>query len=289
VHGNYIIEVGYTGSRSIDQVNQLQANPGVLTTAQAATVVATGNPNSIPSVQQRRVFPQFGSRVLIDTTAQATYNAGFVSVNRRLSRSLQFGVAYTFSKLLSNNDESLGVNAITGGSPQVPQDFFNIPAEKSLSAFDRTHRFVANHIYEAPTPGFAKNNRALKQMFSHWEISGITTRQSSQPFSILTGVDSNGNGAAGDRPNFNSAGQIILDPVTRNLRTFTTSGTPFFVPRGTKGLPLNFSLGNGSLGRNTYRAPGFLRYRLQSFKAPQVQRGARVHPPHRFLECFQSG
>jgi hypothetical protein len=257
VHGNYIIEVGYTGSRSIDQVNQLQANPGILTAAQAATVAATGNPNSIPTVQQRRVLPQFGSRVLIDTTAQATYNAGFVSVNRRLSRGLQFGVAYTFSKLLSNNDESLGVNAITGGSPQVPQDFFNIGAEKSLSAFDRRHRLVANYIYEAPTPGFAKNNRALKQMFGHWEISGITTRQSGQPFSILTGVDSNGNGAAGDRPNFDPAGQIILDPVTQNFRTFTTSGTPFFVPRGSNGLPLNFSLGNGTLGRNTYRAPGF--------------------------------
>ena len=257
VHGNYIIEVGYTGSRSIDQVNQLQANPGILTAAQAATVAATGNPNSIPTVQQRRVFPQFGSRVLIDTTAQATYNAGFVSVNRRLSRGLQFGVAYTFSKLLSNNDESLGVNAITGGSPQVPQDFFNIGAEKSLSAFDRRHRFVANYIYEAPTPGFARNNRVLKQMFGHWEISGITTRQSGQPFSILTGVDSNGNGAAGDRPNFNPAGQIILDPVTHNFRTFTTSGTPFFVPSGSNGLPLNFSLGNGTLGRNTYRAPGF--------------------------------
>src|SRR6266404_3698650 len=257
VHGNYIIEVGYTGSRSIDQVNQLQANPGILTAAQAATVAATGNPNSIPTVQQRRLFPQFGSRVLIDTTAQATYNAGFVSVNRRLSRGLQFGIAYTFSKLLSNNDESLGVGAITGGSPQVPQDFFNLGAEKSLSAFDRTHRFVANYIYETPTPGFAKNNRVLKQMLGHWEISGITSRQSGQPFSILTGVDSNGNGAAGDRPNFNPAGQIILDPVTHNFRTFTTSGTPFFVPRGSNGLPLNFSLGNGSLGRNTYRAPGF--------------------------------
>ncbi|MDX6528771.1 MAG: hypothetical protein QOH41_1061 [Blastocatellia bacterium] len=257
VHGNYIIEVGYTGSRSTNQVNQLQANPGILTAAQAATVAATGNPNSIPTVQQRRVFPQFGSRVLIDTTAQATYNAGFISVNRRLSRGLQFGVAYTFSKLLSNNDESLGVGAITGGSPQVPQDFFNLGAEKSLSAFDRTHRFVANYIYEPPTPGFAKNNRVLKQMFGHWEISGITSRQSGQPFSILTGVDSNGNGAAGDRPNFNPAGQIILDPSTHNFRTFTTSGTPFFVPLGSNGLPLNFSLGNGSLGRNTYRAPGF--------------------------------
>jgi len=105
-------------------------------------------------------------------------------------------------------------------------------------------------------PGFAKGNGALSRIFGGWEISGITTRQSGQPFSIVTGVDSNGNGSGGDRPNFNPAGQLIFDPTTHNLRTFTTSGNPFFVPRGTSGLPLAFSLGNGSIGRNTYRGPG---------------------------------
>src|SRR5882724_1859264 len=253
VHRSYVIEVGYTGSRSINQINQLQANPAILTAAQAATAAAGG---AIPSVQARRIFPQFGGRVLIATSAQATYNAGFVTVSKRISHGLQFGIAYTYGKLMSNNDESLGVGSITTGSPQIPQDFSNIGAEKSLSAFDRKHRFVANYIYEVPTPGFAKNNGALKRIFGSWEISGITSRQSGQPFSIVTGVDSNGNGSGGDRPNFNPSGQVILDPTTGNFRTFTTSGTPFFVPRGSNGLPLNFSLGNGSLGRNTYRAPG---------------------------------
>ncbi len=283
---NYIVEAGYTGSRSIDQINQLQTNPAILTPAQAATVAATGNPNSIPTVQQRRLFPQFGSRVSIATTAQATYNAGFVSVNRRLSRGLQFGVAYTYSKLLSNNDESLGVGAITNGSPQVPQDFLNIPAEKSLSAFDRTHRFVANYIYEAPIIWFAKNNGLLRRTFGGWEISGIVTRQSGQPFSILTGVDSNGNGAGGDRPNFNPAGRIILDPVTNNFRSFTTSGTPFFVPLGSNGLPLNFSLGNGSLGRNTYRAPGFYNTDLSLSKRIKVDEVRQFIVRADFLNAF---
>jgi len=54
-------------------------------------------------------------------------------------------------------------------------------------------------IHEAPTIWFAKNNGLLRRTFGGWEISGIVTRQSGQPFSILTGVDSNGNGAGGDR------------------------------------------------------------------------------------------
>jgi outer membrane receptor protein involved in Fe transport len=258
---SYVLEVGYTGSAPRSQVNQLQGNNAVLTEAQAATVRSTGDPLSIPTVQQRREFPQFGSRVLIATTAKANYNAGFVSFNRRLGGggilgNLQLGVSYTFSKLMSNNDESLGVADITTGSPQVPQDFRNIGAEWSVSAFDRTHRFVTNYLFEAPTPGFAKGN-GLRFVFGGWQISGITSGTSGQPFSIVTGVDTNGNGAGGDRPNVNPDAPLIPDPVTGNLRTFTAPGR-FIVPRNSAGAILTFSMaGGGNLGRNTLRAPGY--------------------------------
>ncbi len=259
---NYILELGYTGSTSRHQVNQLQANNATLTSAQAATVIATNNQLSIPTVQQRRDSPQFGSRVLIASAARANYNAGFVSFNKRLGgegtlHNMQFGVAYTFSKLMSDNDESLGVGAITAGSPQVPQDFKNYAAERSISVFDRTHRFVTNYLWEFPTPGFAKNNGVLKRVFGGWQISGVSSGTSGQPFSILTGVDTNGNGAGGDRPNVNPSAPLVLDPVTNSLRTFTAPGR-FLVPRNsTTGAILLFSMpdGGGNLGKNTLRAP----------------------------------
>jgi outer membrane receptor protein involved in Fe transport len=258
---SYVLEVGYTGSLSRNQINQLQANNASLTEAQAATVRLTGNPLSIPSVQARREFPQFGPRVIIGSSAKANYNAGFASFNRKLGgegflSNLQLGVAYTFGRLMSDNDESLGVGAITAGSPQVPQDFKNYAGEWSISVFDRTHRFVANYLYEVPTPGFAKSNGFLKRVFGGWQISGITSGTSGQPFSILTGVDTNGNGAAGDRPNVNPGAPLVLDPVTGNMRTFTAPGR-FLVPRNAAGNILTFSMANGggNLGKNTLRAP----------------------------------
>ena len=72
------MEVGYTGSRSYHGINQAQANPSTLTDAQAAAVVAAGTPNAIPSTQARRLFPQYGSRVLIASDAIGNYNAGYV-------------------------------------------------------------------------------------------------------------------------------------------------------------------------------------------------------------------
>src|SRR5262245_18823305 len=282
MYRDFVIEVGYTGSRGINGINQLQANPAILTADQAATVRSKiGIPNvdptlAIQSVQDRRLFPQFGSRVLIATTAQSSYNAGFLSVNKRMSHGLQFGLAYTFSKNISNNDESLGVGAITNGSPQVPQDFSDYRSEKSVSAFDRTHRFVVNYIYEIP---WFKSSWAqapvIKQVFSCWQFSGVTAFQSGQPFTILTGVDSNGNGAGGDRAIFNPAGAFTKDPLTGNLRTFTTSKVNgmFLVPLGNNGLPVAFSLGNGNLGKNTLRAPSFWNNDLSLQKRIRILEG----------------
>lgn len=275
---DYVLEIGYSGSTSRNQINQLNANPAILTPAQAAQVRLIGATNTtaqaqtvaqtaIPTVQQRRQSPQFGNRVLIASTAKANYNAGFISFNRRMGgegflRNLQLGVHYTFSKLMSDNDESLGVADITAGSPQVPQDFNRYDLEWAVSAFDRTHRFAANYVWEFPTPAFAENNGFLKRVFGGWQISGVTTGTSGQPFSIVTGVDTNGNGAGGDRPDVNPEAALIPDPVTGNLRTFTAPGR-YFVPRvgaqsSAAGTILLFSMPNGgSLGRNTLRAPAF--------------------------------
>lgn len=289
---DYVLEFGYSGSRSINQINQLEANPATLTEAQAAEVIRTRNQNAIPSAQNRRLDPTIGSRALIATTAQATYNAGLVSLNKRLGndgllRNLQFGVAYTFSKLLSDNDESLGVTTITAFSPQVPQDFFDIRLEKSLSAFDRPHRFVANYLFEVPTPGFARDNAFLRQVFGGFQVSGITERQSGQPFTIRVGVDANGNGSAGgDRPNLNLEGRFIPDPVTGNLRTFTQENY-FIVPRGTNGLPLANSLPRGgNLGRNTFRGPGFHNTNLSVQKRFTIDERRRLIVRADFLNAF---
>jgi hypothetical protein len=282
----FVLEVGYTGSRSIDQINQLQNNPATLSDAQIATVLASRNPNSIPSAQARRLFPQFGQRVLIAANAQATYNAGFVSLKKRFTNGLSFDVAYTFSKLMSNNDESLGVGAITTGSPQIPQDFFNYGAEKSLSAFNRTHRFVTNFLYEIPVPGFIESNGFANTILGGFQFSGIVAYQSGQPFSIVTGVDSNGNGQGADRPNFVPGGAFTADPVTGDLRTFTSPlvGGRYFVPLtgagGLSGTPLANSLGNGNLGKNTLTAPGFWNADLSVLKRFRLPWGGETR--HQF-------
>jgi hypothetical protein len=259
-----VVEVGYSGSRSKYGIGQGQANPAVLTPAQIATVQATRSALSIPAVQARRVFPQYGSRILIKADAESEYNAVYFSVNRRFSRGLQMGASYTYSALYSDGDESLALG-FTASSPQVPQDYNDMAAEWSRSAFDRPHRLVVNWIYDVPwfQGGWAQN-AIVRTVFGGWQFSGIAQFQSGRPFTILTGVDSNGNGAGGDRPNLGS-GRLVPDPVTGNFRTFTNEGA-YVAFLGTNNLPLQNALGNGNAPRNNLRGPGFANWDLSLAK-----------------------
>ena len=163
-----------------------------------------------------------------------------------MSHRNQAGVSYTLSRLRSNNDESLGVGDITASAPQIPQDYFDLSSEYGLSVFDRTHRVVLNWIWEIPGPksGF------LKHAIGGWQVSGVSSYQSGQPFTILTGQDTNGNGGGGDRPNLTGSGSFVWDA---EHKTFTNNGF-YTVPRGSNGAVLPFSLGNGNGQKTIHRA-----------------------------------
>ncbi len=279
VAGTNIFEVGYSGTHSYFGIRQGQANPGILTDAQAAAVRAANSPNAIPTLQARRAFPAFGSRVLIESTAVGSYNAVFVKYDRKLSKGLTAGANYTFSSNLSDNDESLGVGAITTSSPQVPQDFRNYRPEYSRSVFDRPHRASLFWNYEAPW--FKTGNGLVRRTLGGWNVSGAWDAQSGQPFTILTGVDTYGTGSSAARPDLNAKGIMTADPVSGDLRTFTLplDGTGRVVTplSSSTGLPLaNSQVAFGNLGRNTFRGPIFQNLSLSFMKRIAVTEAVRV-------------
>jgi len=254
--GHYVFEAGYSGSRGYHGINQIEANPAILTGAQAATVIAGG---TIPGAQSRRLHPEFGSRVQLpaalgpggnDVEARSTYNAVFVSAGRRLINGIQMNASYTFSRWMSNNDASLGEGG-TDGSSQRPQSMFDYEAEWSRSQFDRPHRLAASYLWEIPGP----RQGILGQAFGGWQLSGVTQAQSGRPFTIVTGVDSNGDTNNGsDRPSINPSGSFAWD---EQRRTFTNNGY-YVTSLGSNNLPLaNTQPDGGNAPRNSERGPGY--------------------------------
>ena len=93
--------------------------------------------------------------------------------------------------------------------------------------------------------------RASRHILGGWQFSGITAFQSGRPFTIGTGVDSNGDGNTGsDRPNLGS-GVVTWDD---EHKTFTNNGY-VTAPLGTNNLPLANCLGDGSARAATPSAP----------------------------------
>ncbi|MCS7044121.1 MAG: TonB-dependent receptor [Bryobacteraceae bacterium] len=103
----------------------------------------------------------------------SNYNSLQLSANRRFTRGLQFGVAYTWSKTLGVADTDT-----TGVSPYFPLRARNY----GPLGFDRRHVFVANYIWDVPKLGRRLNNRYLGWVTDNWQISGITSFITGAPF-----------------------------------------------------------------------------------------------------------
>jgi Carboxypeptidase regulatory-like domain len=252
---NHVVEVGYSGNHSYHVLRQTDRNWSVLTEEQAARVIATGDQNSIPKAQLRRLNPSWGGRVFLETTDSHSYNAGYVKFDRRMARGLLLGANYTWSA-------SLGYGS---GGLFRPVDPNNHARDYSRTGMDRPHRIALHYVWIMPG----------RHILGGLRFSGMSQWQSGPPFSVTTGVDSNGDGWQGglaghDRPNYNPGGHIQLDPVTGNWRTFTTpldgSGL-FLTPLRADGTPLPYSMPfGGNLGRNTFRGPGLSLWDLSLMK-----------------------
>jgi hypothetical protein len=304
---NFIVEVGYSGNRSYHLLRQGQANPGILTQAKADAVIAGCTATNLTSCQDPAGFPtsparqdpSLGSRTLLEATGQATYNAGYVQVDKRLSHGLQFGANYTWSSNISDSEEVFADSTATDGgiaasSPQVPQNYLNRGAEKARSVFDRPHRFTVHESYAIPF--FSGAAKFLQLAFADWQVSGFTELQSGQPFTITVGADTLGSGTAvPGRPDFNPGGIMTADPVTGNFRTFvipldgtgivtaphvtnTTTGAVTFLK--------NSMPAGGTLGRNTFRGPGYSNTNVSLMKRFKLPKETTLEVRGDFLNFF---
>jgi hypothetical protein len=212
--------------------------------------------------------------LLLESKGYSNYHGAQFSLTKRLSRGLQFNVAYTFSKSIDVMSSDPGSTA-GSGKPDVPNSGFiaqsdarNIDNNRGLSDFDRTHRFSTNFVYEIPSFGW--NNAIAKG----WSVSGFFQAQSGTPFTVFASEPEIASatqyadvtrGSGGlyrlgfGRPNINcTAEQAIGGYTTDNVVAFDRSC--FSSARG--------SFGN--LGRNTFRGPSQKRFDLSIVKNTKI-------------------
>ena len=167
--GSLRVEIGYVARRALHnqrkrninqlQIGDVQNNPGV-------------NPNFL------RPYQGYGIIGISENSGKSMYNGLQMSVERRFSKGIQFGVAYTLSR--TNDDAS----SLT----EVLPNAFDGRGYYGISDNDRPHVLIVNYIYEIPF--FNKSTRKVtKSLLGGWELSGVNQWQSGGPFSVREGVD----------------------------------------------------------------------------------------------------
>jgi hypothetical protein len=164
-------------------------------------------------------------------------------VEKRFSGGLYFWFV-AWSKAIGNQSNGTDTASASG---QYPQDSRNAGADRGLSSFDRSQRFVGSVVWAIPMGRGKTFGSALpaaaNSLVGGWQLSGIFVAQTGAPFSILMScadVNAQGNNC---RPNRLASGELPAGGGSIG-KWFDTAA--FAVP-----FPQAF----GNAGRNILRGP----------------------------------
>jgi hypothetical protein len=153
---------------------------------------------------------------------------------------------------------------ITGGSTTIiqepPQDPRNPGADKGPSIFDIPQAFSASLFQTLPFDRMNFLRPLGRKATSGWQIIGIATLAGGLPFSVYSGIQQTGLGEDGaDRPD--QVGRPIFSTRRRIREDYFGLGAAnpsfFSIPIGLgDGTGPNYGR-LGTLGRDTFRGPGF--------------------------------
>jgi hypothetical protein len=138
----------------------------------------TTNPDQVPANthgfdQASAPYPLWYSLVNVENQARSNYESFTVSLNKRLSKGLQFLASYNHAKNLSNaggwSPGTFSTSGFAGEGGGQTTDYYHPNIDYGHVAFTRNHRFIANFLYETSSHS---SNALVNQVLGGWEIAG---------------------------------------------------------------------------------------------------------------------
>ncbi len=192
----------------------------------------------------------------LSNDGNTSYNGLDVSLKRRFTNDLSFGISYTWSHNISDFNVPINGN-------YTPQNAYDLAAERSDSTLDVRRRFVSNALWVLPVgKGHALlNHGPASQVLGGWQLNGIFTLQTGNPFTIEAPNESD------TGSNHDSRANCDANPfagASSNPRDYVSTGSGFFINPASFSIP---AFGHfGSCAPYSVHGPGLQNLDLSLFK-----------------------
>lgn len=187
------------------------------------------------------------------TIGNQDYEGLQMQMRKRLSSGLEYTVAYTYSKCMTNNMGYYGQGGQSAQSNWYYQNIYDAAAEWGPCDYDAAHNFVTNAVYDLP---FGRGrtygsgiNKALDAVAGGWEVAGILSLHTGFPLTIGAS-DASNTGSRGSRADCIAPPDVF---GSQNAAPSIGNGYQWFNP-ASYAQPVNGTF--GSCGVGTVRGPG---------------------------------
>lgn len=259
LNSNYSLSVGYIGTHGQNLLRFETPNLGssitVAPTSLQTIPIPIPNGQLFIPISSGRVFnpnrpeSDLGAVNLFSTTASSVYNSLQTQLLGRFVNRLNFQLSYTFSKV---EDDVSDVFDLAGASA-LPQNSFDLKAERAPANFDVRHRLGYNVIYDVSQ--LSDNGGFLKWLTGGLQIASIGRFHTGQPFTVNSIIDVNLDGNLTNRLD-NINGLVITGDGRQPLRLETNNPFTLLAPFGE----------DGQIERNSFRAGKVLELDLSFIK-----------------------
>jgi hypothetical protein len=239
LRNGFVAQLGYVGNSGIR--------------LRAASDVNYGRIGGGTASQQLvQLFGRTAGTNVIQPLGYSRYHSLQATVDRRFANGFQLRASYTFSKAIM----------LCCGDGYDPSPAIKIPEyytlNRALAPNDRTHSFTMTAIQQLPFGAgkrWLNGGGALAKVASGWQINGLLTRFSGNPFSVSA------NGASLNAPGSTQRADQVRPSVA--ILGGHGPGSPYFDPLAF--APVT-DVRFGTAGFNTVRGPGLLNIDLGLFR-----------------------
>jgi hypothetical protein len=240
------VTIGYFGSKGTHLRMSRNVNQPINGGARPFTMLSSNSPI--------RPGTPISNITEVGSPGNSSYNALWVTANKRLTRGLQFNASYTLSKSIDYNS--------LNGQGVVVQNSFDVRNDRGLSDFDARHRFVINALYELPLRG--------SRLSEGWQLSTIVQLQGGNPVTIVSGGSAFTGVANTIRPDLVGPITYLDDPLNWFDASALAASTAHF----------------GNLGRNVIIGPGFQTVDFSVLKNTKINERLRVQFRTEIFDLF---